>query len=285
MDKTLDVHISKLPNNGVSDALSFKYTPKTGKRWAVATRNIKPAEVLINVKPYATMLCVEDIYTHCGRCFKEAWTSIPCKYCVHVVYCSKECMDAAWEEYHDIECLTRSNIKNVKSMETAFLALKTTILGMRELEGIDNMKSELLELDDAEGMHSWTILRLQNLKTNYNMQFTVSDCYQTLFDENGNLYHDRFTSVVTLCDNDTSKDDSTVCVRALLASYVVYFLTTKTNFFGKKLNSSWMDLAKNEDTALIAGLLFKQIKGLSRFQFRVCIFDYGYCCIFYIFHN
>uniref|UniRef100_A0A493TGT1 MYND-type domain-containing protein n=1 Tax=Anas platyrhynchos platyrhynchos TaxID=8840 RepID=A0A493TGT1_ANAPP len=43
-----------------------------------------------------------DLYCH--RCLKQLLASVPCRGCSYAKYCSQNCADTAWEQYHRTEC-------------------------------------------------------------------------------------------------------------------------------------------------------------------------------------
>lgn len=151
VDRTLDDALSKLPDDGLLNSLSLKYNSKTSERWIVATKNIKPGKVLAHVEPLARVLAFDAIYTHCAECFQVAWASIACDHCVNALYCSEECKSLAWKRYHDIECPVRNYMKTEKWMETIYLALKFTILAIKDAKGVDNLRQELLRIKKCVG--------------------------------------------------------------------------------------------------------------------------------------
>ncbi|XP_044004071.1 SET and MYND domain-containing protein 4-like [Aphidius gifuensis] len=88
---------------GFSDAMEMKHSPQYG-RHMVATRDIKPGELLGLQKPYARVVADNMRYKLCWHCGKQTWSSILCNTCGEVVFCSAVCRDEAHKKYHNIEC-------------------------------------------------------------------------------------------------------------------------------------------------------------------------------------
>ncbi|XP_044006083.1 SET and MYND domain-containing protein 4-like [Aphidius gifuensis] len=95
---------NKNPNViGASDAIDVKYTKKLGHH-VVATRDIKTGEFIFIKNSFASMVLEEKRYSICWHCFKDTYCGVPCDYCPNLIYCSLDCKETAWHEYHDIEC-------------------------------------------------------------------------------------------------------------------------------------------------------------------------------------
>lgn len=135
---------------GASDAIKISYSNEYG-RHIIATRDIKPGEAILLHKPYASYLIENGIYQFCSYCMKQTWSSVPCNHCVHTVYCSDKCRDFAWSEYHDIECKLIEVSSEWGLGERPMLALKMTILAIREAKSIENLEKKLIKLDEITG--------------------------------------------------------------------------------------------------------------------------------------
>uniref|UniRef100_A0A182X8H9 MYND-type domain-containing protein n=1 Tax=Anopheles quadriannulatus TaxID=34691 RepID=A0A182X8H9_ANOQN len=74
-------------------------------RHLVTTQHLKAGDVLLIEKPYASMLNDKERYKRCAFCHNEdTFTLIPCEGCTLTMYCSDECMDKAYRQYHRYEC-------------------------------------------------------------------------------------------------------------------------------------------------------------------------------------
>lgn len=141
-----------------SDAVAIKYSEKYG-RHLVATRKIKPGELLILEKPYCSKLEEENMYTHCAHCLQECWSLIPCRCCVYVAYCSEACKDEAWTQYHEVECPVVGYLVDYKLISPLWISMKTVIMGTQKGTKLDSLKEELQNIDCNPGMHLYVVCR------------------------------------------------------------------------------------------------------------------------------
>lgn len=109
--------------SGASSSLSLKFNAEKG-RHLVASQDILPGQNLLKEEAFVSVLCPEegesrllqnssemvwdarvtnaDLYCH--RCLKQLLASVPCRGCSYAKYCSQNCADTAWEQYHRTEC-------------------------------------------------------------------------------------------------------------------------------------------------------------------------------------
>lgn len=142
-----------LPQNEIpcaTSALAVKFNDMFG-RHVVTTRHIEPGEILAVEKPYSLILATENMYTHCAHCLRIAWSSIPCEHCVFVLYCSKNCKELAWKNYHDIECPVTGLLLNLEMNKLGLFSMRLTILAVREFGNLKNLKDELIQVDSCKG--------------------------------------------------------------------------------------------------------------------------------------
>ena len=83
----------------LSSAIDVVYTPEQG-RHLIAKRRIKPGEIVLIEKPFASVVLDNRYYSHCHHCFKRDITTLPCPGCATAKFCSKECQGAALDSYH-----------------------------------------------------------------------------------------------------------------------------------------------------------------------------------------
>ena len=87
-----------------SVAVKVRYDASCG-RHTVADRDIKVGDILMSEVPFtAVMFPGEYAGNHCYRCFAATEAPVPCRQCSTVLFCSRECRDAAWQQYHWAEC-------------------------------------------------------------------------------------------------------------------------------------------------------------------------------------
>lgn len=144
-DKNFVNHLPDAPTSnpfikGASDAIKIKYSNKLG-RHMVATRDIKVGEVVMVQKAYVAVHNPESIYFYCWYCSKRAWSSIPCTECTEVVFCNETCRDAAWNEFHDLECQTMASLPMDKFGWFDIMAIKLTIKTIKEAGSLKSLKN------------------------------------------------------------------------------------------------------------------------------------------------
>ncbi|NXP79315.1 SMYD4 protein, partial [Ramphastos sulfuratus] len=107
--------------SGASSSLSLKFNRERG-RHLVASQDILPGQSLLKEEAFVSVLCPgenfhlqdssettwdtqvtnADLYCHC--CLRQLLASVPCYGCSYAKYCSQNCADMAWEQYHRTEC-------------------------------------------------------------------------------------------------------------------------------------------------------------------------------------
>lgn len=137
---------------GLSDAVELRYSNEFG-RHIVAKRDIEPGEILGVQMPYAAIINIADgSYAFCWHCKRQTWSGLPCPGCAQAIYCSTSCRDEAQCEYHLIECPVLHAIHYYNIEPNFYLALKVTIMALKEANySIDILKSKLEEIDATQG--------------------------------------------------------------------------------------------------------------------------------------
>jgi len=126
----------KYPSASV--AVKVQYDASFG-RHTVADRDIKVGDVLMAETPFASvMLPGEYVAKHCYHCFAETEAPVPCRQCSTWLFCSRECADKAWKQYHWAECSFAELLKPTLCAKIGHLAAR---LVMRQ--GIDSFVSYL----------------------------------------------------------------------------------------------------------------------------------------------
>lgn len=133
-----------------SDALAIEYNKEYGRQ-IVATRDMRPGEVIATEVPYSHLLTPSNVYTHCSYCLEVSWASIPCDYCVHAMYCSEECKASDWKKYHDVECAVFPAVLKMDFVKLDLLSLRVAIQAVREAASIEELRDELKEVDNWDG--------------------------------------------------------------------------------------------------------------------------------------
>ncbi|XP_015109946.1 SET and MYND domain-containing protein 4 [Diachasma alloeum] len=202
-------HVDNPEIPGASDAIAIRYSGKYG-RHIVATRDIDVGEVLAVQIPYAAVLELERRRTNCWYCLMQTWSAIPCDACVNVVFCSEECRDNAWREFHDVECGVLGLIIAEKMDVTAVMSARLLIKGWREAGSWQALRERVEEVE------SYSDLRTKGFTSNI-------------------LDSKKYTSIITLstCTEKRSMED--LFRLSVGATTLVYVLATMTNIFGEKL--------------------------------------------------
>uniref|UniRef100_A0A8C3E5R5 Protein-lysine N-methyltransferase SMYD4 n=1 Tax=Corvus moneduloides TaxID=1196302 RepID=A0A8C3E5R5_CORMO len=106
--------------SGASSSLSLSFDAERG-RHLVASQDIVPGQSLLKEEAFVSVLCPgeslplqggeaawdtgatnADLYCH--RCLRQLLASVPCQGCSYAKYCSQDCADVAWQQYHRTEC-------------------------------------------------------------------------------------------------------------------------------------------------------------------------------------
>ncbi|NXA35350.1 SMYD4 protein, partial [Eudromia elegans] len=107
--------------SGACSSLSLKFDLERG-RHLVASQDILMGQDLLKEEAFVSVLCPgeslqlpdsnealwdaqatnADLYCH--RCLKQLLASVPCSGCSYAKYCSQNCADLAWKQYHRTEC-------------------------------------------------------------------------------------------------------------------------------------------------------------------------------------
>ncbi|XP_063989098.1 SET and MYND domain-containing protein 4-like isoform X2 [Diachasmimorpha longicaudata] len=202
-------HVDNAELPGASAAIAIRYSGKYG-RHVVATRDIDVGEVLAVQMPYAAVLELDRRNTNCWYCLKQTWSGIPCDECVTVLFCSEECKERAWSEFHDIECNILGFIITEKMDITAIMSARLLIKGWREAGSWERLK------ENMEAIESNSDLRTKGFTSNI-------------------LDSKKYTSIITLsaCTEKRSMED--LFRLSVGATTLVYTLATMTTIFGEKL--------------------------------------------------
>ncbi|GAB0198083.1 SET and MYND domain-containing protein 4 [Grus japonensis] len=107
--------------SGASSSLTLNFDRERG-RHLVASQDILPGQNLLKEEAFVSVLCpgeslllqdssetawdtrVTNADLYCHRCLRQLLASVPCRGCSYAKYCSQNCADVAWEQYHRTEC-------------------------------------------------------------------------------------------------------------------------------------------------------------------------------------
>ena len=87
----------------LSRNVRVEYSKDKGRQLR-ADQDIHIGEVLAVEDPYSSVLYQEQYQTHCYRCMTKVDRPVPCTQCSTIVFCSQQCRQMAWQQYHQYEC-------------------------------------------------------------------------------------------------------------------------------------------------------------------------------------
>ncbi|XP_023288710.1 SET and MYND domain-containing protein 4-like [Orussus abietinus] len=228
-----------------SDAVAVKYNDIFG-RHLVAARDIKPGETLAVEKPYALMLNTEKMYTHCAQCLNVAWDGIPCDHCVYVMFCSEECKEEAWNEFHDVECPVISCLLQLDIDMFSLLSMRLAIITMKKAGSSEALRKELQIVDN------WKDPRTRG------------------YQNDGKFNSEDYRAVYSLMTMTDKTSVSVLFRMALDATYILFFLATRSKLFGKKLKANLPALVKNSELTLVGGMMLRHQQIIQINMLRFC---------------
>ncbi|CAD6241924.1 GSCOCG00009377001-RA-CDS [Cotesia congregata] len=214
-----------------SSAVSLKYSETYG-RHIIATRDIKACETLLVHKTYASILHIENLYKYCWYCSKRTWSSVPCTQCFNVIFCDEHCRDAAWNDYHDLECPVINAMSDDKFNSVFIMGLRLTIKGYKEAGSLENLKKNIEYID------------------------SISDPITRGF--TGDVFDDsKYASVYTLNIINTTNNSSTHCL-IKKSTEILWFLIKKTKMFDDKIEDE--NFTDNKWVTFMGELIFKHVE-------------------------
>ena len=164
-------------------AVSVKYNEKYG-RYLVATRDIKPGEMIFVEKPYVASLNIKKSFMYCCHCLSVVWAGIPCEGCCWYLFCSEKCKTEAQKQYHDIECscipyvvhfLTYINEETGEMPSFDGLTLRALVKGLREAGSFEKFKAEMIAVETTLGIIKKIFSKL--VKLNFLFYFIIIHKY------------------------------------------------------------------------------------------------------------
>ena len=97
-------------------------------RHVIATRSIRPGDVLLIEKPYVTQQLFESSDMNCYYCHEFSFNLMPCRQnCPYVLFCSDFCETKSWSESHQFECEYLHSALNSYVNEIKLISLKSVI--------------------------------------------------------------------------------------------------------------------------------------------------------------
>jgi len=102
-------------------------------RYVEASSTVEAGEIIIEEKPFASMLRNDSRKTHCSNCYKrmkEEKEIIACQRCNVATFCSKKCCEEATIEFHQFECPFITGLFTLKIIP---LSLRMLLRGWRNI--------------------------------------------------------------------------------------------------------------------------------------------------------
>ena len=131
-----------------SSKLEVKCTPEMG-RHVVAAQDIEVGEVIAQDTPYVSLLLPNQIVIACAYCFSRKYNMYPCPYCCMTMYCSRRCVNQAWQEYHFYECPFMASLIRNKFTKLELLAFRTTIRAKTDHDTYDDIFTTIAEVESC----------------------------------------------------------------------------------------------------------------------------------------
>lgn len=143
----------------ISNCLEMGCSKEEG-RFIFTKTALNVGDVVAMEDPYCTALLPAMRYIRCAYCTKEAcFTLIPCGNCTSAMFCSEDCREKGWREFHKYECpiidfLLDSCTKiHLTALRTCFvtLSLFSNINECRAFcENSDNIDKNVFDLNYKE---------------------------------------------------------------------------------------------------------------------------------------
>lgn len=226
-----------------STALEVVYNEAMG-RHVIAKENIVPGQVLAKEKPYFALLLKNQFLVSCAYCLSRSGNLYPCRSCCFVLYCSTECAENAWKEYHNIECPIMATLIDMEFTKLELLALRTVIKARSQYS---DWKSLCTAIEDTESrnnthLHGHTKVNdkwvydsqyypsIHSLATNMEKR-SVSDIFQKCV--TAAVYLHLLKGYTGFLEASTDDSDSVQCTAKLLLHHI---MTSPTNMHGITCN-------------------------------------------------
>ncbi|XP_023937250.1 SET and MYND domain-containing protein 4 [Bicyclus anynana] len=208
--------------------LEVVYSAEMG-RHVIAKEDIKVGEVLAVEDPYFRLLLKSQLLCWCSYCLSRQMNLLPCDSCSLALYCSTECKDNAWKEYHSVECPLMVTLLDMDFTKLELLALRTVIKARQDHNSWDDLFKTINAADE-----------------NFNSEFRGH------VKINGQWVYDSkyYASIHTLATNLEKRSVSDIFQKAVTSAIFLRFLEMNTTF----LNSD-SDKEKEKIRNTVAGLL------------------------------
>ncbi|CAL4123144.1 unnamed protein product, partial [Meganyctiphanes norvegica] len=217
-----------------SCALKLQYSPDQG-RYVVATRDIKPGEVIAVETAYSSCLKPEEPnspFSFCTFCLARCAAPIPCPECTKVVFCNEGCRSKGLDKFHMKECPVYSNLLEYD---------RDVIISYRTIAGksIDELKVFVSQFQKEE--HKSPLEQLLNED-----QICDSDSYRGFYFLDVNIKSVKFMKLFDY---------------SVLAFMLTHLLIQSNRFFVTNTGDKYVP--DEEDIAFIGSLLIRHLLACS----------------------
>ncbi|XP_068617832.1 SET and MYND domain-containing protein 4 [Battus philenor] len=211
-----------------SSKLEVVFTKDMGRQ-VVAKEDVNVGEVLVEEDPYFILIMKSHYLFCCHYCLSRDLNLFPCDDCCYTFYCSTECKDNAFKDYHAVECKLMAVLFDMDFTKLELLALRTVIKARNDHK---DWKSLFKTIDEAEA----------NIDNEYRGHIQV----------NGKWILDskHYASIHTLESNVNKRSVSDIFQKAVTAAVFLKFLSCDTKF----LQVEDAELSESV-TSCVAGLL------------------------------
>ncbi|XP_015117811.1 SET and MYND domain-containing protein 4 isoform X2 [Diachasma alloeum] len=211
--------------------IKIQYSNKYG-RHLIATRDIRPGEIIAIFDNYANARSPEKCYRECAKCTKATNVGIPCDNCVNVIYCSTSCRDEAWKDYHETECPILGVMLDLDAPPKTLLSMRITLKALQETGSVGELKKTVKNID------------------------SISDPRVTGF--TGNVFDcSKYASIYSLTSHSGKPQKCHDYCLSLISAFAVYYLATRTEIFGRKYDADLRIFDENASLGFIAGLMIR----------------------------
>ena len=140
---------------------------------------------------------------------------------------------------------------------TIIAGFQVTIKAVREFGNIENLRQEIIEIENCRGNKKYLIYYLLffSVKLKCAVDFFL-DLRVKGFSKDGIFRSDSYRSYYTLFNLADINDGYTLANKNF-GSLVAYILATKTAFCGKKFDKKWRDLYNDENVVFMSQLFAK----------------------------
>ncbi|CAL4063066.1 unnamed protein product, partial [Meganyctiphanes norvegica] len=221
-----------------SCTLKLQYSSDQGK-YVVATRDIKPGEVIAVETPYTSCIDPEEPnspLSFCTFCLARCAAPIPCWECTNVVFCNEECRSKGWDTFHMKECPVYSQLN-----ETAFIKAYRIIAG----QSVEELKDFVSKLHNEEQRSP----------------------LEQMFNEDQIYDSHSYRSVYFLEDNIQTVTTEVLIRSAFKALMLTQLLIKSNRYFIANAGDKYV--LNEEDVIFIGSLFIRHILGTKYNSFKI----------------